>query len=307
MRTTLVTVYVAASLGAACHPSQPTERASAVPSAVDVAGPSAIDVEGFEQPESVLHDAEGDVYLVSNVAGSPFEHDGRGYVSRVSPSGEVLEKAWLSGLDAPKGMAIQGDVLAVADLTVVRLFDRRSGAPRSVVPIEGAVFLNDVVATPDGAFLVSDSAFRAEGEGIAAAGVDAIYRVTVDGAVSRFAEGSDLALPNGLAFVGDELLIAPFDAAKLLRLGRDGARLGEAALPSSQLDGVVVLEDGCVLVASLEGAGVLRGRPGQAFTSFVDTLAMDIGYDAKRRRLLMPRMMDGAVRILPLADQGPCD
>jgi sugar lactone lactonase YvrE len=298
---------VAASFGAACHSSQPTERAPSAPSAIDAAGASAIDVAGFEQPESVLHDVEGDVYLVSNVAGSPFEHDGRGYISRVSPSGELLDKAWLTGLDAPKGMAIHGDVLAVADLTVVRLFDRRSGAARSVVPIEGAVFLNDVVAAPDGSFLVSDSAFRAEGEGIAAAGVDAIYRVTADGAVSRFADGRDLGLPNGLAFLGDELLVASFDATKLLRLGGDGARLGEEQLPASQLDGVVVLEDGCVLVASLEVGGVLRGRLGQAFTSFVDTLAMDIGYDAKRRRLLMPRMMDGAVRILPLSEQSPCD
>ena len=45
--------------------------------------------------------------------------------------------------------AIAGDYLYVADLTVIRRFDRRTGAPRGEFAIPGATFLNDVVAAED--------------------------------------------------------------------------------------------------------------------------------------------------------------
>ena len=76
---------------------------------------------GFMTPESVLHDPDADVYLVSNIQGDPFEKDDNGFISRVSPDGVVLELRWIDGakenvdLDAPKGMAILGDELWVAD------------------------------------------------------------------------------------------------------------------------------------------------------------------------------------------------
>ena len=70
---------------------------------------------GFSVPESMLHDGVADVYLVSNINGSALEADGNGFISRVAPSGEVLELKWIDGeaegvtLNGPKGMAIVGD------------------------------------------------------------------------------------------------------------------------------------------------------------------------------------------------------
>src|SRR3990172_7489526 len=101
---------------------------------------------GFQTPESVLYDAAEDVYLVSNINGSPTAADGNGFISRIGPEGQVLALKWIDGtvsgvtLHAPKGMAIVGDTLYVADITAVRMFDRRTGQPKGSVAVPGATF-----------------------------------------------------------------------------------------------------------------------------------------------------------------------
>jgi hypothetical protein len=78
--------------------------------------------DGWQTPESVLYDAESDVYLVSNINGTPLEADDNGFISKVTPDGKITELKWIDGakdtikLNAPKGMAISGGVLYVADI-----------------------------------------------------------------------------------------------------------------------------------------------------------------------------------------------
>src|SRR5215471_16504414 len=78
-------------------------------------------VSGFDTPESVVHDTVADVYLVSNVgSGDPGALDHNGFISRVSPSGVVLQLKWIQDgvngavLNGPKGIALRGNVLYVA-------------------------------------------------------------------------------------------------------------------------------------------------------------------------------------------------
>ena len=126
------------------------------------AGPST--VTGFKTPESVLYDAEADVYLVSNINGDPFGTDDNGFIAKVTADGKM--ETWIDGakedvkLDAPKGMALLGDTLYVADITTVRMFDRKSGAAKGEVAIKGATFLNDLAAGTDAVY-VSDSGLGA--------------------------------------------------------------------------------------------------------------------------------------------------
>ena len=87
---------------------------------------SRLTVEGFSTPESAVHDTIADVYLVSNINGSPFGDDKAGFISRVSPDGKVLDLKWIDGssadveLNAPKGLALVAETLYVADVNVVR-------------------------------------------------------------------------------------------------------------------------------------------------------------------------------------------
>ncbi|MEM9706020.1 MAG: hypothetical protein AAF850_08075 [Pseudomonadota bacterium] len=111
----------------------------------------------FETPESVLYVEALDAFLVSNIAGVPTtKEDGDGYVSRLSLDGKIVEKRFVDGLDAPKGMAATEDRLYVSDINDLVEIDMNKRRVVRRYPVEGAEFLNDVTIAPDGRVLVSD-------------------------------------------------------------------------------------------------------------------------------------------------------
>ena len=75
-------------------------------------GKLVISVEGFSGPEAVRYDSEQDLYFVSNFNGE-VSGDANGFVSKVSPTGEILELEFMTGTDeypfhAGRGMFIVG-------------------------------------------------------------------------------------------------------------------------------------------------------------------------------------------------------
>ena len=52
---------------------------------------------GLSTPESVEYYAADDIYLVTNINGSPFEKDDNGFISKVSPTGEMIDLKWIDG------------------------------------------------------------------------------------------------------------------------------------------------------------------------------------------------------------------
>jgi hypothetical protein len=68
----------------------------------------------------------------------PAEKDGKGRISRVSLTGEVLDRQFLpaSGevlnLNKPKGLWVEGDRLWVTDIDVVWVFDLKSRRGRKL-------------------------------------------------------------------------------------------------------------------------------------------------------------------------------
>ena len=75
------------------------------------ASPSALQrvwlVEGLASPESVALSADGRFLYVSNVNGEGEDHDGNGFIAKVSLDGRLLSRTWATGLDAPKGLALR--------------------------------------------------------------------------------------------------------------------------------------------------------------------------------------------------------
>jgi len=261
-------------------------------------------VGGLHTPESMLYDAVGDVYLVSNINGSPFAADDNGYIARVGADGSVIEALWIDGanaavvLNAPKGMTIAGDVLYVADINTVRMFDRASGTPKGEIKVKGATFLNDMATGPDGVVYVSDSGLK---EGFAASGTDAIYKL-VDGKPVVLIKNKDLGRPNGLLAQAAGLWVVTFGSGELYSVGPDGTKANAQVLPTGSLDGIVQLNDGRFAVSSWAGSAVLAGNPGGTFTVLIaDTKSpADIGYDSNRNRVLIPLFEDNIVQVTPL-------
>lgn len=152
-------------------------------------------MDGFAQPESVAPSADGTLLYVSNVAGEPAAKDFVGFISRMTPDGMVVEREWVNGLHAPKGMAVAGGKLYVSDIDALVSIDAVTGAIASRIPIDGARFLSDVAIARDGSVLVSDS------------GGAKIYAVS-NGVVSVWLDDPLLAAVNGLTPDGDRLLVA---------------------------------------------------------------------------------------------------
>ena len=79
-------------------------------------------VEGLSNPESIVRADSGDFY-VSNVSGEADAKDGVGFISRVSRDGELLQREWVAGLNAPKGLALRDGKLYVSDITDLVVID----------------------------------------------------------------------------------------------------------------------------------------------------------------------------------------
>jgi hypothetical protein len=258
------------------------------------APPAQAVITNLRGPESVLHDPEQDLYFISNLNGGLQVVDDNGFITRVDPDTMRVELKWIEGgkngvrLDAPKGMAVAGETLYVSDVTAVRKFDRRSGAPRGEIALPGATLINDI--TTDGTSIyVSDTGLRTgPGATFYETGTDAILKITAD-RPEKIAAGRELRHPNGLDFVDGEVWAATFGPSEVYSL-HDGKRKTVAELPRGQLDGLVHLPDGTVLVSSWLGEGIYRGSPGQSFQPLLTGIdaPADLGYDRKRRRLLVP-------------------
>jgi sugar lactone lactonase YvrE len=262
--------------------------------------------EGISTPESVLYDAAADRYLVSNVNGKPLDADNNGFISELSPDGKITKLKLIAGgtnrvkLDAPKGLGLSGGVLYVTDITVVRKFDAKTGAPKGDVPIPGATFLNDIGVAPDGRIFVTDSGWKAGEQGFDPTGTDAVY-VIQKGKVRPVAKSTELGQPNGVLFTDKGLLVATGGKNELYRLDDKGARQDITTLPDGGNDGIVLAGDK-LLVTSWKSSSVYRGTLGGSFEAVVwnASAPADIGWDSKRSRLLVPRFLDNRVEVYEL-------
>jgi hypothetical protein len=261
---------------------------------------------GFSTPESVLHETASDVYFVSNINGAPAAADGNGFISRLSPAGEVLELKWIDGeaegvtLNAPKGMAVTAGMLWVSDIDCVRMFDVTSGEPAGEVCVEGAAFLNDLAAHPDGSgVLLTDSGLDAQ---FAPTGADAVYHVTADG-YAAVIEDEAFGAPNGIATTAaGDVLVVTFMSGQVFRVTGLNEKEEVLAVEGAQFDGVEVLADGRVLVSNWATSCVhLLDTDGTLTCAMPDLEApADIGFDATRGHVLVPLFNANEVRIIPL-------
>jgi streptogramin lyase len=265
---------------------------------------------GFDAPACAIHDAAADVYLVSNVHGTPSAKDGNGYVARVDPDGG-MERHWIQGgrdgvtLHAPKGMALAGDVLWVADIDVLRAFDRRTGAPLREIAIPGATSLADVSVDAQGVVYSSDRGLDA---GSGPSGTDAIWRVGTDGVPVVFARGAGLGHPGGIVARDGDVYAVSWSDGAFYQIDRRGQRLDLAKAPTAKLDGLVRVpasEPGASpawYATSWAGACVYRFD----VTGGVERLPhaceqpAGLGFDATRRRLLVPLSGRNRLDVLPL-------
>jgi sugar lactone lactonase YvrE len=261
---------------------------------------------GFNVPESVRYDAELDVYYVANINGNPSQRDNNGFIARVRADSTSVMTMLAEGgkrgirLNAPKGMALRGDTLFVADIDMLRMFHRRSGEYLGAVSLREnyATFLNDVVAAPDGIYITDTGILFDEAGAMTHPGVNRIFKVTGT-RVTVMARGDSLMNPNGIAWdaSGNRFILAPFGGASLQTWTPGQAQPTNLVAGPGGYDGLEVLSNGSILVSSWTDSTVHVIHGGSHMMPLVKGVSApaDFGVDTKRNVLAVPRFNDGKV------------
>jgi hypothetical protein len=237
--------------------------------------------EGLKAPESVAFDPEHDVLYVANY--NPSRPGSKtGFLSRVSPGGDVLEMEWVGELNGPTGLSVKGSHLYIVERDGVVVVDTNSGqiASRTACPSNG--MLNDSAVASDGVVYVSDSRRHV------------IYRLQ-DEDCEVWLEGWPLENPNGLLVEDDTLVVGNLTGGNLLFIDRESKAIeATIELGPGLVDGVRSDGEGNYIVSQYEGR-VLRVRPSGETDVLVDNTdaqiyCADLDFDPKHRLILVPTL-----------------
>ncbi len=239
-------------------------------------------------PESVLYDAERDVIYVANInAFNKDSKDGDGFISKLSPEGEVVALEWATGLNDPKGMGIYEYMLYVTDIDEIVAIDLETGEIEETYIVEGAAFLNDITVGDDGAVYATDS------------DTDKIH-ILAGGEVTVWMNDTTLQRPNGLFMEDGQLLLASSGGGFFAPIDPETQEIGDRWLTEiGSADGIAKDEKGNYIVSRWVGEVHYVTQDGKT-QKLLDTKdqeinSADIDYAKKHGLLLVPTFNDHRV------------
>jgi DNA-binding beta-propeller fold protein YncE len=155
---------------------------------------------GFAYPWAVAWDADSSAWFVANriipPAGVPVK-SGTAYLSRIAADLSRVDVRWLSGLNAPAGLAVASGKLYLADADEILVIDIASQAVQKRTAVAGvAAYLNGLALDS-----VAGRAYLADSGG------NQIWSYSIPSATSSLlVKSPSLASPQGLAVVGANLI-----------------------------------------------------------------------------------------------------
>lgn len=259
----------------------------------------------LKNPESVAYAPKQNILFISNINGKPDQKDQNGFISKVSPSnGSIIELKWLTGLNAPKGIAISNDgsKLYVSDITDLVEIDIASGKIIQRFNAPGSSFLNDVVGDNQGNIYVSDT------------GTNTIYKLDANLGNSTFPlqvwlQSPQLNGPNGLHIDNNKNKLIVVSLGPLSKPGggievidiknKTISNLGKEGTtsPFGGLDGIVsdATETHYYVTDNPAGKVYTVNADGTGYVTLIDLHtqgAADIGSIPDQSTIIIPLMQD---------------
>ena len=236
----------------------------------------------MKTPESALYSPELGVIFVSNINGNATAKDGNGFISLLAPDGAIRKMKWVTGLNAPKGLALYNGKLYVSDIDELVEIDIDSEKISNRFPAPGAIFLNDVAVAEDGKIYVSDGR------------TDKIH-ILDQGKLTVWLDDDQLKNINGLYVEGDMLYAG---SAKIQRIDRNTKKIETIRNGCGGIDG---------LTKDNSGHFIFSNWPGRIFylengkmTKLIETApekinTADISFAGALNLLLVPTFNDNQI------------
>ncbi|SIN95852.1 NHL repeat-containing protein [Algoriphagus halophilus] len=230
--------------------------------------------------ESVLYDSSTGKIYVSNIEGTPTDKDGKGSISIIDKNGTIVTQDWVTGLNAPKGMAISDGKLYVTDIDQLVEIDIESATISNKYPVEGAEFLNDVA--------------QYEGKIYFSGMNKGLLHVLDEGTVTTISEGN--ASLNGVA-VDSNGDIYGLDESGLKRFLPDG---GSEIINGTVTggDGLIILGEGNYVASRWVGEIYFVSGDGETLlldTKDIESNTADIGFIPEENLILVPTFFKNKV------------
>ncbi|RZA09488.1 MAG: GTP-binding protein [Moraxellaceae bacterium] len=240
--------------------------------------------EGLSVPESTLVYRNGKLNLlfVSQIDGDPSAMDGQGGIAKMTLNGEIDDLNWVTGLNAPKGMAAFDGKLYVADINQLVIINIKSGEIEKRIIIPGAQFLNDVAIDLKGAVYISDTK------------TNKVHRYEKD-LLDDYAVKAESA--NGLKVIGSNLVVGA--GTHLFLIDKNKNRLQIASGFAQGIDGIESIGKGDFLVSCWPGLLYyvhLDGKLDLLLDSQKEGInTADIGFDHLTQTVFVPNFAKNSV------------
>lgn len=257
-------------------------------------------ITGLQMPESVVQAKDGRIF-VSEIG--EFGNNGDGQITVIDKYGKT--SLFAKGLDDPKGLAIIGDALYVADnKRIIKItFDgKASEFVAATAFTHPPQFLNDLEADPQGNLYVSDSGdFFNTGKGGAIYKVDALGQVTL---LINDQQDARVMAPNGLLAdnTGNVLLYVDLTSGILYSLNIKTKTLTNLAEGFGGGDGLVHHSSGTMYVSDWKNGKVFSVDTSGGVTLLKEgyQAAADIAITKDEAYLMVPDMKAGELDFIPL-------
>ena len=252
-------------------------------------------ITGLKTPESAIQGKDGRIYI-SEI--NEFGKDGDGQISVVGKDGKL--SVFATGLDDPKGLAMIGDKLYVADKNRVLQV-----SPDGTWAVYGAqmafpatpVFLNDLVADKAGNLYVSDSGTLKSG--------GQIFKINPKGEISLVVDSKnpDILAPNGLLMNGKNLLEIDFESGILYRVNLKTGATTKVAEGFGGGDGLVRTKSGKLIISDWKAGKIYQvvGKQAKLIKEGYQASA-DIVLSNDGKTLLVPDMKAGELDFVKVKD-----
>lgn len=254
-------------------------------------------IEGLNLPECLVIDpATGDIY-VSNVVTDHegyWENDSNGFISKLSPDGEIKKLRWLEGSDAmeinaPKGMCILKGFLYFNDNDTLKYCPLDDPETVKTIDIPGAEKLNDL-ATDGENLWVTDT------------GAGKVYRIDSSKNVTT---SCDLEEVNGVTCFKGKVYAVSWSLHEVYELDPEGNMKPEPfglAENFLSLDCIEVLDDGSFIVTDWKGNAVYSiSADAKTVKKLMEIeSAADCALDRENNILYVPAMLKSRAYILKI-------